>query len=107
MVVFVDKPAITHPDSTAGVVFLSNYETVSAAQTVLQLWPLQHHDMNQKICVVSLQTNKVPKYDRTFETDPLRLDKSGERVAVPVAANAERRCYNCGSYAHLNLVRSQ
>ena len=34
MVFFVDKPAVSCPDSTVGAMFLSNYETVSAAQYV-------------------------------------------------------------------------
>lgn len=54
-----------------------------------------------------LQTNEVPKYDRTFESaaEPLKLDSTGERVAILASTRSERRCHNCGSYAHVISVR--
>lgn len=55
---------------------------------------------------LTLQTFEVPKYDRSYDAvlQPARFDKSGEPVEPDLFAKLERRCHNCGSYAHLVQV---
>ncbi|KAA6422610.1 MAG: hypothetical protein FRX49_07470 [Trebouxia sp. A1-2] len=46
--------------------------------------------------------NDVPKYDRATDTVllPVRFDRAGELKEPDLFPKAERRCHNCGSYAH-------
>ncbi|DBB00895.1 TPA: hypothetical protein ACH3X1_000812 [Trebouxia sp. C0004] len=46
--------------------------------------------------------NEVPKYDRASDAVllPVRFDRAGELKEPDLYPKAERRCHNCGSYAH-------